>query len=93
MIPVSLTKDFTMINIWKVSKLCPVFNRILTYHLQLLTTNSKTSLLYVFFLRNGTKYILRTDIMYEKCEGDKLTEEQEKALQLIQEAERLEVKL
>ena len=50
-------------------------------------------MLYVFFLRNGTKYILRTDIMYEKCEGDKLTEEQEKALQLIQEAERLEVKL
>lgn len=40
-------------------------------------------------VRNGTKYILRTDVMYEKC-GGKLTDEQAEGLRLIQEAERLE---
>ena len=40
---------------------------------------------------NGNKkYILRTDIMYTKEDGDRLTENEEKGLILLQEAERLE---
>ncbi|XP_048737946.2 uncharacterized protein LOC125652647 [Ostrea edulis] len=41
-------------------------------------------------LLSGKKYILRTDIMYKKIEEKKLGENQEKAVLMIQEAERLE---
>ena len=41
--------------------------------------------------RNGQKYILRTDIMYERTEGSPLDPKEEEAIQLAQEAERLEV--
>lgn len=42
--------------------------------------------------RDGTKYILRSDVMYTKCGDTTMTENEEKGLQLLQEAERLEVK-
>lgn len=41
--------------------------------------------------RSGKKYILRTDIMYRKIGEKKMDEKQEKAIAMIQEAERLEV--
>lgn len=41
--------------------------------------------------RSGKKYILRTDIMYRKIGENKMDEKQEKAIAMIQEAERLEV--
>ena len=37
------------------------------------------------------KYILRTDMMYERVEGKALDPREEEALQIVQEAERLEV--
>ena len=37
------------------------------------------------------KYILRTDIMYRKIDGAEVDPREEEALQLVQEAERLEV--
>lgn len=42
--------------------------------------------------RDGTKYILRSDVMYTKCDDTIMTENEEKGLQLLQEAERLEVR-
>ena len=44
------------------------------------------------YYRSNVKYILRTDIMYEKESGNELDAKEEEALQLIQEAERLEVR-
>lgn len=41
-------------------------------------------------LLSGKKYILRTDIMYRKIGEKKMDEKQEKAIAMIQEAERLE---
>ncbi|XP_076096070.1 uncharacterized protein LOC143067021 [Mytilus galloprovincialis] len=41
-------------------------------------------------VRDGTKYILRTDIMYQRCGDKTMDDSEEKALQLLQEAERLE---
>jgi len=41
-------------------------------------------------LGDGKKYILRTDIMYENVSPSNMSEKQEKALQLMQEADRLE---
>lgn len=41
--------------------------------------------------RSGKKYILRTDIMYRKIGEKMMDEKQEKAIAMIQEAERLEV--
>lgn len=41
-------------------------------------------------VRDGTKYILRSDVMYTKCGDTTMTENEEKGLQLLQEAERLE---
>lgn len=41
-------------------------------------------------VRNGVKYILRTDIMYVKCGENQYSPEEEEALKLLQEAERLE---
>ena len=37
------------------------------------------------------KYILRTDIMYRKSHGQEVDPKEEQALQLVQQAERLEV--
>ena len=41
--------------------------------------------------RNGTKYILRTDIMFKKVEPTINDADEEIALQLIEQAERHEV--
>jgi len=41
-------------------------------------------------LGSGVKYILRTDIMYRNTSRKETTEREEKALQLVQEAERKE---
>ena len=41
--------------------------------------------------RDGVKYILRTDVMYVRDGECPATEAEEKAFQLVQEAERLEV--
>lgn len=41
-------------------------------------------------LKCGQKYILRTDIMYEKTQGEELRKEDNEAVLLVQEAERLE---
>jgi len=41
-------------------------------------------------LRSGTKYILRTDIMYKRSSATPIDPKLEQALQMIQEAERLE---
>ncbi|GFO27456.1 2OGFe(ii) oxygenase family oxidoreductase [Plakobranchus ocellatus] len=41
-------------------------------------------------LENGIKYILRTDIMYKNLAPSKLSNNQDKAVQLMQEADRLE---
>ena len=43
------------------------------------------------FNRSGVKYILRTDIMYRNVSNTHRTADEEKALQLVQEAERKEV--
>ena len=49
-------------------------------------------MVYFFFLfSNGKKYILRTDIMYENVSPSRISDEQERALQMMQEADRLEV--
>ena len=45
-----------------------------------------------FFARSGVKYILRTDIMYQKETGESVDPNEQKALSLAQEAERLEVR-
>ncbi len=42
--------------------------------------------------RSGVKYILRTDIMYRKSRGEEVDPKEEEALQLVQQAERLEVR-
>ena len=41
--------------------------------------------------RNGVKYILRTDIMFQNTAQRNRSPNEEKALQLVQEAERKEV--
>ena len=48
---------------------------------------------YTMFIHfsSGVKYILRTDIMYRKTDGAEVDPKEEEALQLVQEAERLEV--
>lgn len=41
--------------------------------------------------RSGVKYIMRTDIMFEKQGGQDVRQEDEDAFLIMQEAERLEV--
>lgn len=45
----------------------------------------------LYISRNGTKYILRTDIMYERTSGEEINQQEEKALIMVQKAEILEV--
>lgn len=57
-----------------------------------LVSNLKTAAVFSNpMFRSGKKYILRTDIMYRKIGEKKMDEKQEKAIAMIQEAERLEV--
>lgn len=51
-----------------------------------------TCVLLYFLSRSGVKYILRTDVMYRRCDNGRTSPREERAILLLQDAERCEVR-